>query len=46
MNKKTEDENLSSSENLYKEYDEIRYQLCLNKLEYSVCNAICVIHVI
>tara|TARA_Y200000002_G_C22642159_1_gene647496 strand:- start:194 stop:499 length:306 start_codon:yes stop_codon:yes gene_type:complete len=36
MNKKTEDENLSSSENLYKEYDEIRYQLCLNKLEYSI----------
>ena len=36
MNKKTEDENLSSSENLYKEYDEIRYQLCLNNLDYSI----------
>lgn len=40
--KKTEDENLSSSEklssseNLYKEYNEIRYQVCLNNLDYSI----------
>ena len=39
--KKTEDEKLSSSENLssenlYKEYNEIKYKLCLNNLDYSI----------
>ena len=33
--KKTEDENLSS-ENLYDEYQEIKYKLCLNNLNYSI----------
>jgi|TARA_B100001248_G_C27029650_1_gene295850 hypothetical protein len=33
--KKTEDENLSS-ENLYDEYQEIKYKLCLNNLHYSI----------
>jgi hypothetical protein len=33
--KKTEDENLSS-ENLYDEYQEIKYKLCLNNLDYSI----------
>jgi hypothetical protein len=37
MNKsiKTEDENLSS-ENLYDEYQEIKYKLCINNLNYSI----------